>query len=146
MTQLDDFDQKILAALQRNGRLTNLELAQAIGLSPSQCSRRRARLESERIIRGYRTDIDTDALGLKVRLFIRVKLATHSPNNAKRFAEFVAKTEEILEAFSLTGDTDYLLHVLVQDLNVLATFINDVLLQHPSVAQVNSSIVLKSLI
>lgn len=89
MTSVDGFDLKILAALQSDGRLTNQELADVAGLSASQCSRRRTRLEDERIIAGYHADLASEALGLTVLAFIQITLATHSPNNAKRFRDLV---------------------------------------------------------
>ncbi len=90
MTQLDKLDLKLLAELQRDGRLTNNDLSERIALSPSQCSRRRARLEAEGFIRGYRADIDRQKMGLGLMVVISVTLATHNRDNAKRFAELLA--------------------------------------------------------
>ena len=83
---MDDFDVKLLRALQDDGRLTNYDLAERVGLSASQCSRRRSALEEEGVIEGYHAALSTQALGLDVIVFVQVTLATHSPDNSKRFA------------------------------------------------------------
>src|SRR5689334_25091890 len=116
MIQTDAFDLKMLAALQDDGRLTNQQLADLVGLSASQCSRRRTRLEEEKVIAGYHADLANEALGFNVLAFIQITLATHSPNNAKRFRDLMRRVDEIQEAYSLTGDADYLLKVVLSDL------------------------------
>ena len=145
MILVDAFDLKILGALQDNGRLTNQELADLAGLSASQCSRRRMRLEEEKVISGYHADLSSDALGFGVIAFIQVTLATHSPDNAKRFRTLVNRIDEIQEAYSLTGDADYVLKAVLRDLKGLSNLVNDVLMPHQSVAHVRSSIVLDRL-
>ena len=101
--ELDEFDMRLLGALQTDGRLTNQELADKVGLSASQCSRRRARLEESGIIRGYHADLSPEALGLGVLVFVHVTLSAHSPDNSKRFRDLVARSDDIQEAYSLTG-------------------------------------------
>src|SRR5271166_2753029 len=145
MTSLDGFDLKILRALQDDGRLTNQELAEIAGLSASQCSRRRMRLEEEKVIAGYRAELSSEALGLGVIAFIQITLATHSPDNAKKFRALVNRIDDIQEAYSLTGDADYVLKVVLRDLKSLSDIVNNVLMPHPSVAHVRSSIVLDRL-
>lgn len=145
MVSLDGFDLRILAALQDDGRLTNQQLADVAGLSASQCSRRRTRLEDEKIIAGYHADLASEALGFNVLAFIQITLATHSPNNAKRFRDLMRRVDEIQEAYSLTGDADYLLKVVLSDLKSLSDIVNNVLMPHESVAHVRSSIVLDRL-
>jgi DNA-binding Lrp family transcriptional regulator len=145
MTSVDAFDLKILAALQDDGRLTNQELAELAGLSASQCSRRRIRLEEEKVISGYHADLSSEALGFGVIAFIQVTLATHSPDNSKRFRALVNRIDEIQEAYSLTGDADYVLKAVLRDLKGLSNLVNDVLMPHQSVAHVRSSIVLDRL-
>lgn len=144
MISLDAFDLKILGALQDDGRLTNQELAELAGLSASQCSRRRMRLE-ETVIAGYHADLSSEALGFGVIAFIQVGLATHSPDNSKRFRALVNRIDEIQEAYSLTGDADYVLKAVLRDLKGLSNLVNDVLMPHQSVAHVRSSIVLDRL-
>lgn len=142
---MDDFDVRILDALQRDGRKTNYDLAEIAGLSASQCSRRRAALEESGAIEGYHAKLSTAKLGLKVEVFVQVTLATHSPDNSKRFARLINTLDEVQEAYALTGETDYLLKLVVADLPALSRILNDVLLPHQSVAHVRSSIVLDKL-
>lgn len=145
MIDLDPYDLKLVAALQDDGRLTNNELAQRVHLSPSQCSRRRMRLEELGVIRGYRADLDGTKLGFSVLVFVQVTLAAHSPDNARRFSRLVSTIDEVQEAYSMTGDTDYLLKMVLPDLQSLSRVLSDVLLPHESVAQVRSSIALQTL-
>ena len=145
MISLDPFDLKILRALQDDGRLTNQELADIAGLSASQCSRRRMRLEEEKVISGYRAELASEMLGFGVIAFIQITLATHSPDNAKKFRALVNRIDDIQEAYSLTGDSDYVLKAVLCDLKSLSDIVNNVLMPHPSVAHVRSSIVLDRL-
>ena len=145
MTSIDDFDLKILGALQEDGRLTNQQLAEVAGLSASQCSRRRMRLEEERVIAGYHADLAGEALGFNLIAFIHITLATHSPDNAKKFRELVNRVDEIQDAYALTGDADYVLKVVLRDLKSLSEIVNNVLMPHQSVAHVRSSVVLDRL-
>jgi DNA-binding Lrp family transcriptional regulator len=145
MISVDAFDLRILSALQDDGRLTNQQLAEIAGLSASQCSRRRMRLEQDKVIAGYHADLAGEALGFNVIAFIHITLATHSPDNAKRFRALVTGTAEIQEAYSLTGDADYLLKAVLRDLKSLSDIVNNVLMPHQSVAHVRSSIVLDRL-
>ena len=145
MIPVDAFDLKILAALQNDGRLTNQQLADVAGLSASQCSRRRMRLEETKVIAGYHADLSSELLGFGVIAFIQVTLATHSPDNAKKFRTLVQRVDEIQEAYSLTGDADYVLKAVLRDLKGLSELVNNVLMPHPSVAHVRSSIVLDRL-
>ena len=145
MISLDTFDLKILSALQDDGRLTNQELAEIAGLSASQCSRRRMRLEEDKVIAGYRAELASEALGFGVIAFIQITLATHSPDNAKKFRALVNRVDDIQEAYSLTGDADYVLKAVLQDLKSLSDIVNNVLMPDPSVAHVRSSIVLDRL-
>ncbi|HTZ71218.1 MAG TPA: Lrp/AsnC family transcriptional regulator [Acetobacteraceae bacterium] len=142
---IDQFDARLLRALQADGRLTNQQLADRVGLSASQCSRRRAALETERVIRGYRADLDAAKLGQPLLVFVQVTLATHSRDNAKRFRDLVAAVPAIQECYAMTGDADYLLKVRLPGLPDLAALVNDVLLPHESVSHVRSSIVFDTL-
>jgi DNA-binding Lrp family transcriptional regulator len=142
---MDGFDVKLLRALQEDGRLTNNDLAERVGLSASQCSRRRSALEGDGVIEGYHAALSSEALGLAVLAFVNVTLAAHSPENSRRFQELIDRTEEVQEAYSLTGEADYLVKVVVPDLKTLARVLNDVLLAHGSVAHVRSAIMLSPL-
>jgi DNA-binding Lrp family transcriptional regulator len=142
---LDNFDLKLLAALEADGRLTNAELAEKVGLSASQCSRRRIRLEETGIIEGYSARLNAARVGIGLLALIQVTLSPHSKENARKFRDFVNGVEEILEAYALTGDTDYLLKVAAPDLSGLSRIINDLILPQASVSHVKSSIVLTTL-
>ena len=139
---MDDFDLKLLNALQEDGRLTNLELAERIGLSASQCSRRRTALEQSGVIEGYHAALANQAVGLDVLVFIQVGLATQSPDSAQAFAKLICGLEEVQEAYSLTGEADYLVKLVVPDLKTLSRILNEVFLPHRSVGHVRSSVVL----
>jgi DNA-binding Lrp family transcriptional regulator len=145
MISIDTFDLKILCALQDDGRLTNQQLADLVGLSASQCSRRRMRLEHDKVIAGYHADLAAETLGFQVIAFIHITLATHSPDNAERFRALVDRVADTQEAYSLTGDADYLLKAVLRDLKSLSDIVNNVLMPHQSVAHVRSSIVLDRL-
>jgi DNA-binding Lrp family transcriptional regulator len=143
--RLDKFDLRLLQELQKDGRLTNNELGERIALSPSQCSRRRTRLESEGYIRGYQANLDRQKLGLDMLVVISVTLATHNRDNARRFSQLINGLPEVLEAYALTGEMDYHLKVATRGLTDLSRFVNDVLLPHDSVQHVKTSIVLDTL-
>jgi DNA-binding Lrp family transcriptional regulator len=142
---VDRFDLRLMAALEGDGRLTNQELGERIGLSASQCSRRRSALETAGLIVGYRAELAAEALGLKILVFIEVNLAQHSPENGERFRNLLNRIDEIQEAYALSGDTDYMLKAIVPDLKSLSSLINDTLLGHSTVSRVCSSIVLDRL-
>jgi DNA-binding Lrp family transcriptional regulator len=139
---MDEFDIKLLKALQEDGRLTNNELAERIGLSASQCSRRRAALEESGVIESYHAVLSAEAVGLDVLVFIQIGLATQSPDSGAAFVKLVNGIEEVQEAFSLTGDADFLVKMVVPDLKTLLRILNEVLLPHRSVAHVHSYVVL----
>lgn len=142
---IDAFDRKILSLLQADARLTNNDLSERVNLSPSQCSRRRQRLEEEGLIRAYRAVLDRERLGFSLVNVITVTLATHNPDNARRFAELVGSLPEVQEAYALTGEMDYILKVATPDLRSLSDFVNTVLLPHESVQHVKTAIVLDTL-
>ncbi|MGL5448288.1 MAG: Lrp/AsnC family transcriptional regulator [Rhabdaerophilum sp.] len=142
---MDSFDLRLLDALQRDGRLTNNELAEKVGLSPSQCSRRRSQLENEGAIRGYHAALEPGALGYGVIAFVQVTLATHSPDNSRRFQMLIERVDEVQEAFAVTGEADYLVKMVAKDLPSLARILNETFLPHESVAHVRSSIALNTL-
>lgn len=145
MTQIDAYDRKILSLLQHDARLTNNDLSERVNLSPSQCSRRRQRLEEAGLITGYHAALDRERLGFGLVSVISVTLATHNRNNARRFAVLVGDLPQVQEAHALTGEMDYVLKVVTPDLKALAAFVNDVLLPHESVQNVKTSIVLQTL-
>ena len=143
--RVDEFDRKILALLQADARLTNNDLSERVNLSPSQCSRRRQRLEEDGFIAGYRAVLDRERLDFPLVSIVSVTLATHNRDNARRFADLVGRLPEVQEAHALTGEMDYSLKVVTSDLRSLADFVNEVLLPHESVQHVKTSIVLQTL-
>ncbi|MGY0613769.1 Lrp/AsnC family transcriptional regulator [Vibrio sp. FJH11] len=122
--ELDDFDVKILQLLQDNGRLTNQELSQLVGLSASQCSRRRITLENNNLILGYHARLSPHALQQEVIAMIEVKLLNHEEEKTNKFLNFIDKEVSIVEVFKTTGEADYLIKCLVSDLNTLNDLIN----------------------
>ena len=142
---IDPLDMRLLSLLQEDASLSNAELAERIGLSASQCSRRRAGLEDAGYIRAYRADLDAKKLGYGIEAFTRVTLSKHKDTTADDFARFLESHDEVQQAHSLAGDTDYLLHLRARSLDDLAEFVHKRLLPHPHVAQVRSDIVLKTI-
>ncbi|WP_340241666.1 Lrp/AsnC family transcriptional regulator [Sulfitobacter pontiacus] len=142
---LDDIDKRLLAALQKNAHLTAQELGEKLHLSPSQAGRRRQRLETEGYIQGYTARLNPERLGLTVQGFVQVHLGTHGPEHSASFARLLATRPEIVSAWTMTGDADYLLRVYCADLPSLNRLIHDVLLPHGAVAKVHSQIVMDQL-
>jgi len=142
---LDGFDLKILGILQDNAALTNQEISERIGLSASQISRRRQRLEQDGVIRRYRADLSPQALGLAVTAYVGVTLGAHNRENAEKFRTMVKAMPEVQEAHTMTGDVDYILKIVVPDLQALSRVINDDLLPQEAVQNVRSSIAMETL-
>lgn len=142
---VDEFDLRLLEALQDDGRLTNQELADHVGLSASQCSRRRSALEQSGVIESYHARLSSGALGLDLTAIVEISLATHSPDNSRRLADLLVEMDEVQEAFSLTGEADYMIKLVVPDLKRLSDILNTVLLPHDGVARLRSSVVLDHL-
>jgi Lrp/AsnC family transcriptional regulator, leucine-responsive regulatory protein len=140
---LDRTDLRILDVLQREGRITNAELAERVRLSPSPCLRRLQRLEQSGVIAGYSAYLDPKRVGLGLQAFVRVQLEEHDAAAIARFVERVGSWAEVIECHALTGDMDYLLHVHVQDLDHFSRFLLDNLLAS-GVSDVNSSFVLRT--
>ena len=142
---LDDTDSRLLSALQQNAHLTAQQLGELLNLSPSQAGRRRQRLETEGYIQGYAARLDPQRIGLAVQGFVQVQLATHGPQQSREFARLVQSRPEITSAWTMTGEADYLLRVYCSDLPALNRLLHEVLLPHPSVARVQSQIVMDQL-
>ena len=142
---MDTFDIAILDVLQSDASLTNAELSERVHLSPSQCSRRRAALEKSGIIQGYRAELDARRIGFPIESITRVTLAAHSDQTAEDFATALAGLDEIVDAYVVTGDADYVVRIRVRNLDELADFIHRRLLPLPAVGQVRSELVLRSI-
>lgn len=141
---LDRTDLAILATLQAEGRIANAELAGRVNLSPSACLRRVQRLEADGIIQGYGATLSAQAMGLGLQAFVRVQLSRHDSSAIDGFVERVQAWDEVVACHALTGDMDYLLHVVVADLEHFSRFLLDRLLNQAGVADVNSSFVLRT--
>ena len=142
--EFDRTDLRLLALLQRQGRATNAELAAQVNLSPSACLRRIQRLEANGVVAGYAARLDPQALGLGLQAFVRVQLEKHGQQGLDRFIEGVDTWDEVVACHALTGDMDYLLQVVVQDLEHFSRFLLDKLINATGVADVNSSFVLRT--
>ncbi len=139
---LDKTDSLLLTALQKNAQLTAQELGEKLNLSASQAGRRRARLEADGFITGYGARLDPEILDLKVQSFIQVEMASHQPDAGKAFGQLISTRREIISAWTLTGEADFLLRIYCHDLSALNRLVHEVLLAHPSVARVHSQIVM----
>ena len=142
---LDPTDLRILAELQKNALITAQELGARIHLSPSQAARRRARLEAEGYVTATTARVDPGRVGLTVQAFVQVQMAMHSPDGAKGFARLIETLPEVVSAWTLTGEADYLLRVWCADLGALNRLIHERLLPHPAVSRVQSQIVMDQL-
>jgi Lrp/AsnC family leucine-responsive transcriptional regulator len=144
--ELDRTDKQILRELQRNGRLSNQDLADRVSLSPSPCLRRVRRLEDEGYIDSYVALVDPLKVGLKLLAYVTIRLnkmhrATHAPMSD--FARDVQTWPEVVECYAMSGDMDYLLRVQVEDLSQFSRFAMDKLMQHPAVVDMRSSFALQ---
>jgi len=143
---MDKLDRAILDHLQVNAQLTNAELADRVSLSASQVSRRRARLEKNGIIVRYKAELDAEKLDLGINAFVRVALTAHGADTADRFGKFLCSLPQVRSAYSMTGDSDYLIHVRVKNLQDLSELLNRSLLPHENVRHVRSDIALDCII
>ncbi|WNK00036.1 Lrp/AsnC family transcriptional regulator [Thalassospiraceae bacterium LMO-JJ14] len=143
---LDEIDQKILAALQANARLSNVELANSAGLSPSPCLRRVRALEDEGVIKGYAALVDQEAVGLPVSVFVMVSLERQVEQALEIFEERVRALPEVMECYLMTGDSDYLLRVVTRDLQAYERFLMHQLTKFPGVSSIKSSFALKQVV
>ncbi len=146
MTPLDTLDHRILAELQSQGRISNQDLSDRIGLSPSPCLRRLRRLEDEGVIRRYVALVDPEAVGLGVTAFVRVRLDQQDDRHLAVFEAAVADFPEVMECYLMTGEADYQLRVLVGSLGEFEDFLRHRLTRIAGVAQVTSSFALRPVV
>jgi len=142
---LDAIDRRILAALQADGRLSNVDLAEKIGLSPSPCLRRVNRLEREGYVEGYRAMLGRRRIGLGLTVFVGVKIDGHADDRATTFEQEVVACPEVVSCHMVAGDADYLLEVTVSDLDAYQRFLVGKLLNLPLVREVKSTIAIQTL-
>ncbi|KAA3653450.1 MAG: Lrp/AsnC family transcriptional regulator [Proteobacteria bacterium] len=144
MEPLDRTDLGILELLQRDGRMTNADLAQRVSLSPSPCLRRVRQLESAGVIRQYAAIVDPWRVGLGLQAYVTVTMEKRGDTQIRAFHAAAQAWPEVLSCFALTGEMDYLLHVIVEDLEHFSRFLMDRLLKLEGVANVKSSFVLQT--
>ena len=138
---MDAIDRRILGVLQDDGRLPVAELAKRVGLSVSPCWRRLRALEDAGVVRGYTALVAPEAVGVGLNVFVYVALKLHS---ADAFEAEMARREQVLECYAMSGDEDYLLHVMVADVEALERFVRTDLIHMPGVERVRTSLALKT--
>jgi Lrp/AsnC family transcriptional regulator, leucine-responsive regulatory protein len=146
MQAFDDIDRKILSVLQTDGRMTNQELADLVGLSPSPCLRRVRQLEQSGVIANYVALLDPNAVGLGVTAFVRVRLNAQDDIQLARFETAISEFSEVMECYLMTGDSDYQIRVLVGSLQEFEDFLRQKLTRLPGVSQVTSSFALRPIV
>lgn len=144
-SELDRTDRRILRELQADGRLPIVELAERVSLSPTACQRRVRKLEETGVIERYAAVLSPAALGQQVEAFVRVSIERQSRDVTQAFEEAIRRRPEIRASYVMTGDLDFLLHVLVPDLQAFAEFSMRVLIGLPGVKDVRSSLVLEAI-
>lgn len=142
---LDRAEISILKLLQNDGRVTNQELADKMGMSASPCWRKVRKLEDEGVIEGYRAVLNRKKIGLGVMVFIRVVIDSHSEAEAKKFEEEVIALEDVVACYSIGGDADFLLQVVAYDLDSYADFAMSVVRRLPRIKEMQSMFVLKEI-
>jgi DNA-binding Lrp family transcriptional regulator len=142
-TSLDSTDWKILRELQRDGRITNVDLAGRVGLSPPPCLRRVQALERAGLISGYRAVLDAEALGFSIRMFAFVGLKSQAEAELRAFEARVAGWPLVREAFAISGEADFLLKCIARDLTALQDFIIRDLTAAPNVENVKTTLILR---
>src|SRR5713101_2405301 len=142
--RLDRIDRHILQLLQSDGRMTNIELARRVGISPPPCLRRMRALEAAGLIRGYHAELAADALGFAVTVFAQIGLQSQAERDLRAFETMVAGWPEVREAHMLAGETDFLLKIVAPDWDSYQRFVTRKLTPAPNVNQVKSALVLRA--
>ncbi|WP_024514187.1 Lrp/AsnC family transcriptional regulator [Bradyrhizobium sp. Tv2a-2] len=142
---VEEQDQRILAELQKDGRATNQQLADAVGMSTSACWRRVRALEAEGIIRGYSALLDREKAGFATSAVLHVSLERHDATFVDQFVAQVSKRSEVLECFATTGDADYHLRVVVRDMQAYNDFLDSFMFRLPGIRYVRTNMILKEI-
>ncbi|ORM71638.1 Lrp/AsnC family transcriptional regulator [Pantoea rwandensis] len=140
---LSKTDVKILEHLQQDARITNQQLADAIGLSASPTWRKVRKLEEDQVIQGYRAVLNRRKIGLNVMVFVRVTIDSHSETEARKFEAEVTALENVMSCYSIGGDADFLLQVVSADMDAYAEFAMSVIRRLPGIKEMQSMFVLK---
>lgn len=141
--KLDQIDHAILRYLQEDARITNADLAEKVGLSPTPCLRRLRRLETDGIIKGYHAELNREMLGVNVTVIILVKLEREDDTTLREFEAAIKKRPEVMECYLVTGKFDYFIRVVIPSLSAYETFLSETILRMPKVATVESSFTLR---
>jgi len=145
--QLDRTDKRILRELQSNGRMSNQELAEKVGLSPSPCLRRVKQLEDEGIIKGYVALVDPAKLGLKMMALIQIRMDRHTPERFAEFEKTIMEYSQVMECILITGQTaDYQVKVIVEDMEQYQDLLLNRITPLPGVSDVHSSFILRQVV
>jgi DNA-binding Lrp family transcriptional regulator len=142
--KLDKIDRRILRELQDDGRMTNVDLAERVGLSAPPCLRRVRALEEAGVIRGYHAELSPSALGYNITVFAQVGLSSQADSDLRAFMELVEKWPEVRECHMMTGETDFLLKVVAEDWEAYETFLTRQLTTAPNVSHVKSALSIRT--
>lgn len=142
--KIDAVDRRILSDLQADGRLTNVELARRLGISPPPCLRRVRALENSGYIRGYHAIIDAEAMGFGVTVFAQVGLASQNELDLRAFEQLTLTWPQVRECNMLAGETDFLLKIVAEDWDHYQRFLTTQLTAAPNVAQVKSALAIRT--
>lgn len=145
MPQFDEFEVRMLDILQRDGRKPVSELAQEVGLSTTPCARRFEALQEAGIIKGFQAVIGRRAVGLMVEVFIQIRLASHSDGSPEAFTAAVERMDEVSACWTMTGEHDFLLHVMVPSVDDLNDFVMHRLMRLKGVRDVHTQLVLQNI-
>jgi DNA-binding Lrp family transcriptional regulator len=141
---LDELDRTILATLQEEGRITNVALAQRVGLTAPPCLRRMRALEEAGVIRGYHAELDAAALGYGIMVFALVSLKSQAEDDLRLFEAHVAELAEVRECHMLNGEIDFILKIVAHDLQSFQSFLTSKLTPAPNVASVKTSLTIRT--
>lgn len=143
---MDDIDRRIIRELQRDGRKSISDLAEAVGLSATPCARRLDRLQSTGVITGYSAQVDARKLGLPVTVFVSVELEQQARGGIEAFEKAVARFDEVIECHLMTGSRDILLRVVVADLAGFDHFLENRLMTVPGIRNMRSNFALRTMV
>lgn len=141
--ELDRYDRQIITILQQDGRISNQQLADQVGLSSAACWRRVKALDENGVLKKHTTIIDPEALGYDLSVIIMVSLIRHQQDHATEFQAAVKDYPEVLQCFAVTGDADYILRVVIQNMAAYDRFLNEKIFSLPGVSQVKSNFALR---
>ncbi len=144
MSTLDKIDRRLLAELQAEGRVTNVDLARRVGLTAPPCLRRVRSLEEDGVIRGYHADLDASKLGFAITVFAMVSLRSQAEEDLKAFEDHIAELDEVRECHMLNGEIDFILKIVSRDLQSFQEFLTSKLTPAPNVASVKTSLTIRT--